>query len=137
MNLRVTVPNSQILGPTHLYTLSQDVRMRQGRSGGAQGWGGGGRVSDTLPPLLKSPPPQCRDGSPPQALGGRSRSDGSTSRLHHTMIALKLQQFQYNLKKNFLRHALFPMLVRPSDAPPPGGGGDCRGGGGDFKGGGG
>ena len=31
------------------------------------------------------------------------------------MVALKLQQFQYNLKKNFLRHLVFPMLFGPSD----------------------
>ena len=50
------------------------------------------------------------------------------------MVALKLQQFQYNLKKNFLRR-LFPMPFGPTDPPPPGGG-RLQGGGGDCKGGG-
>ena len=35
------------------------------------------------------------------------------------MVALKLQQFQSNLKKNFL---VFPMLFCQSDGPPQGGG---------------
>ena len=30
--------------------------------------------------------------------------------LHPTTVALKLQQFQYNLRKIFLRHLVFPML---------------------------
>ena len=41
--------------------------------------------------------------------------------LHHTMIALKLQQFQCTLKKSFLRRLVFPRLFGPSDGyPPPG-----------------
>ena len=49
------------------------------------------------------------------------------------MVALKLQQFQYNLQKTFhrrLRCLVFPLLFGPSDAPPPPppglkGGGGC------------
>ena len=37
--------------------------------------------------------------------------------LHHTMVALKLQQFQYNPKKIFLWRLAFPMLFSPSDDP--------------------
>ena len=39
-----------------------------------------------------------------------------------TTVALKLQQFQYNLNKHFpqrLRRLVFPMLLGPSDGPPP------------------
>ena len=53
--------------------------------------------------------------------------------LHHTLIALKLQQFQYNPKKIFLQCLqclVFPVLFGPSEGPPPQGGG----GGGGFKG---
>ena len=34
--------------------------------------------NSTLPPHLKSPPPQSRDGYPQRGGGGRSQSDGST-----------------------------------------------------------
>ena len=50
-----------------------------------------------------------------------------------TTVALKLQQFQYNLNKHFpqrLRRLVFPMLLGPSDGPPPPRGGISRGGGG-------
>ena len=46
-------------------------------------------------PPLKSPP-QCCDShkvTPPQGEGGGG--------LHHTAVALKLQQLKYNLKKSF------------------------------------
>ena len=54
------------------------------------------------------------------------------------MVALTLQQFQYNLKKTFLRHLVFPILFGPIDAPPKGGriagvGGDFKGGQGTFE----
>ena len=50
--------------------------------------------------------------------GGRSPSDGPPQ-----------PQFQCNLKENFLRCPVFPVLFGPSDGPPHGGG-DCKGGGG-------
>ena len=62
-------------------------------------------------PALKSSPSVVTPAPPP---------------LHYTMIALKLQQFQYNRKKCFLRRLLFPMLFGPSDGPPPKGGGNCK-----------
>ena len=46
---------------------------------------------------------------------------------HMRMVALKLQQFQCNPKKNFLRRLAFPMLFCQS--PPPHGGGIAKGGG--------
>ena len=53
------------------------------------------------------------------------------------MVALKLQQFQYDPNKIFLQPLVFPVLFGPSDSssPSPGEGGVARGGGGDFKGG--
>ena len=48
------------------------------------------------------------------------------------MIALKLQQFWYTIKKIFLQGLVLPMLFDPSDAPPPLGGGIATGWG-DFK----
>ena len=45
------------------------------------------------------------------------------------MVALMLQQFQYNLKKNFLRRLVFPILFCQSDGPPHGGGGGLQRGG--------
>ena len=53
--------------------------------------------------------------------------------LHHKMVALKLQQFLSNLKKNFVRRLwrlVFPMLFCQSDGPPHEGGGLQGGGGG-------
>ena len=44
------------------------------------------------------------------------------------MRALKLQQFQYNLKKFFLRRLVFPMLYGPSDSYSPLGRGHFKGG---------
>ena len=48
------------------------------------------------------------------------------------MVALKLQQFQHNLKKIFLQRLVFPMLLGGSDGFPPGEV-ISGGGGGDFK----
>ena len=60
-------------------------------------WTGVVQTSATLPPAPLKSPPQCRDGSPPHA----RRGDGHKvtvlplgGGLHHTMVALKLQQFQ-------------------------------------------
>ena len=39
--------------------------------------------------------------------------------MHHTMVALKLQQFQYNLKKIFLRRLVLPELLGPNDGSLP------------------
>ena len=47
-------------------------------------------------------------------------------------MVLKLQQSQYDLKKNFLQCLVFPMLFCQSDGPrhqEGGGGGGCKGGG--------
>ena len=65
------------------------------------------------PLVSPPPPPQCQAG-PPNGGGG----------LHYIIVALKLQQFQYNRKKTFLRHLgrlVFPFLF--SQSPPKGGGG--------------
>ena len=77
-------------------------------------------ATQQLPPPSLEPPPQCHDAPPTRGGGGRE--------LHHIMVALKLQQPQYNLKKNFLQHLVFPLLFGPSDDP--GGGGIAVGGGG-------
>ena len=39
--------------------------------------------------------------------------------LHHTMVALNLQQFQCNRKTIFLRRLVLPILLGPSDRPSP------------------
>ena len=75
----------------------------------------------SYPPLPTSSP-QCCDGSSPQR-EGQSWSDlcpprGRGGGLHHTMVALKRQQFQCNLKFFFVRqlwHLVFPMLSGPSE----------------------
>ena len=54
------------------------------------------------------------------------RRSGGRGGLHHTMVALKVQQFQYNLERNFLRRVVFPMFLGQVTVPPPGGG-DCKG----------
>ena len=56
-----------------------------------------------------------------KAVGGMLGADGGPQ-LHHTMVALKLQQFQCNRKKDFLRRLWrlgYPMLFKGSDAPHP------------------
>ena len=62
-----------------------------------------------LTPLVIPPP---MSGRPPWGGGGG----------HHTMVALKLQQFQYNLKKILLRRLVVPTLSCQSDVSPYGGG---------------
>ena len=82
---------------------------------------------NTLPPPLNTLPPNVVT-FPPTEGGGGSRSDGSPpggGGVHNTMVALKLQQFQYYLKKIFLRRLwrlVFPRLLGGSDAFKGGGG---------------
>ena len=72
--------------------------------------GGGGGDLPPKPPV----PPTGRGGSP---------SDGPPQ-----------PQFEYNVKKNFLRRLVFPMLFGPSDSPPHEGGGGLQRGGGGYNG---
>ena len=71
-------------------------------------------------------------------MGGGGGDNGSG--LHHTMVALKPQQFQYDLKKIFLRHLrrlVFPVFLGQVMASPlHSGGGGVANGGGNPKGGG-
>ena len=79
-----------------------------------------------LPPnIVTVPPPTWGEGGHEVTLPLPPGGGG-------TMVALKLQQFRYNLQKMFLRrlHRLvFRMLFGPSDGSPPPGGTNCKGGG--------
>ena len=80
----------------------------------------------------RAPPPPCN----PPPLSGRSLPwrrggghemmvppmEGGGGGLHHTIVALNLQQLQCNLKKIFLWRLVFPMLFCQSDGPPSVGG---------------
>ena len=68
-------------------------------------------------------PPNVRLVPPPVEGGG----------LHHTVLALTLQQFQCYLKKTFLQRLVFPMLFCQRDGPPWGGLQGWGGGGGAYK----
>ena len=53
---------------------------------------------------------------PDQTHAGRGGGGGhKVTGLQNTMVALKLQQFQYDLKKSFLRRLVFPMLLGQSE----------------------
>ena len=83
--------------------------------------GGGTAGAKGTPPPLQSPP-LMSGAPPPMGAGG----------LHHTMAALKLQQFKYNLKKKFLRRLFFSAFCQ-SDGPSHWGGEGITKGGGDTK----
>ena len=75
-------------------------------TGGGDGHGGGGRYIffDLL---------HCS--KPDQTHAGRGGGGHKVTGLQNTMVALKLQQFQYDLKKSFLRRLVFPMLLVQSE----------------------
>ena len=88
-----------------------------------------------LPPPapLVPPPPNVRPAPPHEGGGGHQvtvPTPWGRGGLHHTMVALQLQQFQYNNPKKSVFGAWYFLCFCQSDGPPPlGGGGGCRWGG--------
>ena len=124
-------PNSA--GHSRGIVQSAEVRCRLWMSGGEGGGWGGFAVQTPAAGWIKQPyhwirPPALRLANTrgrPWGLRSSQRGPGDlmVPPVPHTMIALKLQQFQSTPKKIDLRCLIFPMRFGPSYGPPSKGGG--------------